>query len=98
MTTPGKEPGVQEGIVVSHNSQSGTEPTTVQSGKGGVVERIKALIGALRPRQWTKNLAVFIGIVFAQELLQPRTLLLNIPAFERAMIAFITFCLASSSI
>ena len=61
-----------------------TEPTmTLQS-------RVQALLAALRPRQWTKNFAVFIGIVFAQQLF-------SIPAFERAVIAFVTFCLASSS-
>jgi 4-hydroxybenzoate polyprenyltransferase len=44
----------------------------------------------MRPRQWTKNLAIFVGIVFAERLLAP------IP-FERAAAAFITFCLASSA-
>ncbi len=50
-----------------------------------------ALITALRPRQWTKNFAVFIGLVFAQRLFYP------LP-FERTMLAFLIFCLASSSI
>ncbi|HEU5379683.1 MAG TPA: decaprenyl-phosphate phosphoribosyltransferase, partial [Ktedonobacteraceae bacterium] len=53
--------------------------------------RLYALLIATRPRQWTKNLALFVGIVFAQQLLQP-------PLFVRAVIAFATFCLASSSI
>ena len=30
-----------------------------------------ALLLALRPRQWTKNLALFVGIVFAQQLFSP---------------------------
>jgi len=38
-----------------------------------------------------KNLALFVGIVFA-----PR--LLSLPVSERAVIAFVTFCLASSAI
>lgn len=45
----------------------------------------------MRPRQWTKNLALFVGLVFAQRLLNPLL-------FERAAIAFVAFCLASSSI
>lgn len=55
------------------------------------VGRLYALLLALRPRQWTKNLAVFVGIVFAQRLL-------NAALFERAAIAFVAFCFASSSI
>ena len=53
--------------------------------------RILALVSALRPQQWTKNLALFVGIVFAQRLL-------SLISFERAAVAFVTFCLASSSI
>lgn len=53
--------------------------------------RIFALLQAMRPKQWVKNLSIFVGIVFAQRLLSP-------PLFERALIAFIAFCLASSSI
>ena len=51
--------------------------------------RILALFRAMRPRQWVKNLALFVGIVFAQRLL-------SLPVFERAVIAFVVFCLASS--
>jgi len=54
-------------------------------------ERILALLRAMRPRQWVKNLALFVGIVFAHRLL-------SLPVFERAVIAFVTFCLASSAI
>jgi 4-hydroxybenzoate polyprenyltransferase len=49
------------------------------------------LVLAMRPRQWTKNLALFVGIVFAQQLL-------SLSSFERAFVAFVVFCLASSSI
>ena len=56
-----------------------------------VTERLYALLLAMRPRQWTKNLAVFVGIVFAQRLLNPIL-------FGRATIAFGAFCLASSGI
>ena len=53
--------------------------------------RFKALLKALRPKQWTKNGAVFIGLVFAQQFF-------HITAFERTILAFVTFCLASSVI
>jgi 4-hydroxybenzoate polyprenyltransferase len=53
--------------------------------------RISALLLAMRPRQWTKNLALFVGLVFAQRLLNPLL-------FERAALAFVAFCCASSSI
>jgi 4-hydroxybenzoate polyprenyltransferase len=59
--------------------------------KQGVGDRFLALIQSMRPRQWTKNLALFVGIVFAQQLF-------NITSFERAFVAFVVFCLASSSI
>lgn len=53
--------------------------------------RIRALVKAMRPRQWTKNLALFVGVVFAQRLLSASSL-------ERAVLAFAAFCLASSVI
>jgi 4-hydroxybenzoate polyprenyltransferase len=45
----------------------------------------------LRPRQWTKNLLLFAALVFAEELFHPA-------AFATACFAFVTFCVASSSI
>jgi 4-hydroxybenzoate polyprenyltransferase len=53
--------------------------------------RLSALLTALRPRQWTKNGALFIGLIFAQQLL-------TWPSLLRVGIGFIVFCLASSSI
>jgi len=54
-------------------------------------ERIVSLFLALRPRQWTKNFALFVGIVFAGRLF-------TLPSFARACAAFVVFCLASSCI
>jgi 4-hydroxybenzoate polyprenyltransferase len=54
-------------------------------------ERVQALIKEMRPRQWTKNLAVFIGLVFAGDLFQ-------VSSFTRTALAFVAFCFASSSI
>ena len=62
--------------------------TSSRLGTGG---RLLALLAALRPRQWTKNFAIFVGIVFAQRLL-------SFALFERVVVAFVAFCLASSSI
>ncbi len=71
------------------SSTSNEVPTrSSNTGTGG---RIRALVVAMRPRQWTKNLALFVGIVFAQRLLTPFS-------FERAFVAFVAFCLASSCI
>jgi 4-hydroxybenzoate polyprenyltransferase len=53
--------------------------------------RLRAIIQSMRPRQWTKNLAVFVGLIFAQQLF-------TLTSFERAFVAFVVFCLAASSI
>src|SRR6266705_4324457 len=68
-----------------------TNEATTRSSNLGVWGRLHALVLAMRPRQWAKNLALFVGIVFAQQLL-------NLSSFERAFVAFVVFCLASSSI
>ncbi len=57
----------------------------------GTGKRILALLKAMRPRQWTKNLALFVGLVFAQKLFV-------LASFERATLAFAAFCMASSAI
>jgi len=49
-----------------------------------------ALLIALRPRQWTKNLLVFGALVFAAELDEPVRWL-------EAGVAFVAFCLVSSA-
>lgn len=68
-----------------------TTPVSTVEEKIGFGGRLTALFLALRPRQWTKNLAVFIGILFAGRLFTAL-------ALERSIIAFVVFCLASSSI
>jgi 4-hydroxybenzoate polyprenyltransferase len=45
----------------------------------------------LRPRQWTKNLLLFAALLFAEELFHPA-------ALATACLAFVAFCVASSSI
>jgi 4-hydroxybenzoate polyprenyltransferase len=45
----------------------------------------------LRPKQWTKNLLLFAALIFAGRLLDPAS-------FRLACLAFVAFCLASSSV
>jgi 4-hydroxybenzoate polyprenyltransferase len=52
---------------------------------------LHSLIEAMRPRQWTKNVFVFAGIVFARQLLV-------VPALIGSVAAFCLFCLLSSSV
>jgi len=49
-----------------------------------------ALLASLRPRQWVKNLFVFAGVIFSQQLLTPR--------IWPALAAFAIFCGLSGSI
>lgn len=52
---------------------------------------IAALIKAMRPHQWVKNLLVFPSLVFAHKLG-------DMDAVQRSVMAFCVFCLLSSSI
>ena len=53
--------------------------------------RVPALIRLLRPRQWPKNLLVFAAAIFANQLFVATSASL-------AALAFVAFCLASSSV
>jgi 4-hydroxybenzoate polyprenyltransferase len=48
------------------------------------------MLAALRPRQWSKNLLLFAGIIFAAELDDPER-------WAQATAAFVAYCLASSA-
>jgi 4-hydroxybenzoate polyprenyltransferase len=52
---------------------------------------LKYLFKAMRPRQWTKNAFVFAALVFDRQLL-------ILTSLERTFLAFIIFCLLSSSV
>lgn len=54
-------------------------------------DHLQALFVAMRPRQWTKNFALFIGLVFAQQLFYGTSCV-------RAILAFVVFCFSSSFI
>lgn len=52
---------------------------------------LRAFGATLRPRQWTKNLLLFAGVIFAQKLGHP-------PCVVRAALGALVFCLASGVI
>lgn len=52
---------------------------------------ISALIESMRPRQWTKNLLVFAGLIFSQNLFDLHLLL-------KVILAFGIFCLLSGAV
>jgi 4-hydroxybenzoate polyprenyltransferase len=51
---------------------------------------LAAVVVALRPRQWLKNLLLFAGIVFGEQVGQPRL-------WVTALTAFVAYCAASSA-
>lgn len=52
---------------------------------------LPALLKAMRPRQWSKNLLIFVNILMAHEVADAELMLSTI-------VAFIAFCLCSSSV
>jgi 4-hydroxybenzoate polyprenyltransferase len=52
---------------------------------------MKALIKSMRPKQWTKNVAVFAALIFDRQLL-------NLNSDLRAFAGFIIFCFISSAV
>jgi 4-hydroxybenzoate polyprenyltransferase len=66
------------------------EPLIAPVGVSRSGTRPAALVAALRPRQWTKNLLLFAGIVFAAELGDGHR-------WVEAIAAFLAYCAASSA-
>ncbi len=52
---------------------------------------LKSITTSLRPKQWTKNLVIFAGLLFSASLF-------DLPQLLTAMAAFAVFCLLSSSV
>jgi 4-hydroxybenzoate polyprenyltransferase len=52
---------------------------------------IRDLVISMRPRQWSKNALVFVGLLFAQDMLL-------LPKIQQAMTAFLLFCLTSGAV
>lgn len=55
------------------------------------MESVKYLLLSLRPRQWTKNLIVYAGLLFSQNLTNPFL-------FAKTTLAFLIFCLLSGAV
>ena len=64
--------------------------TAVAGGRVSTPARLVALVRSLRPKQWSKNLLVFAGLVFTYNLL-------NLDMLSRVMLAFVAFCMLSSA-
>lgn len=54
----------------------------------GLFAMLKAILKAMRPRQWTKNAVVFAALVFDRQLLYPGP-------FLRTLAGFVIFCMLS---
>ncbi len=50
-----------------------------------------AILASMRPRQWTKNLILLAGVIFAQQLADPAAVL-------RSVAAVLVFCVASGAV
>ena len=81
--------------VTERSDQPGSQDQGVQSSipssSTGVTGRVRALMAEMRPRQWTKNLAIFVGLFFSLRLFDPVSI-------AHAVLAFLAFCFASSFI
>lgn len=74
-------------IAENEQAASGNESEALSSATPSL--QLWYLLKAMRPRQWTKNLLVFAGLVFAQRVL-------DVEALGRAVGAFVVFCLLAS--
>lgn len=52
---------------------------------------LKAILKTMRPKQWTKNLIIFAGLIFSLNLFKP-------PLFVKTFAAFVVFCLLSGAV
>ena len=52
---------------------------------------LKQIIFSLRPKQWSKNMIIFAGLIFSQNLL-------NANYFFQSLVAFVIFCLLSGAV
>lgn len=57
----------------------------------GPVQQMRLLLKTMRPKQWTKNVFVWAGLVFDVKLFQPQP-------FLRTLLTFVLFCLISGAV
>ena len=68
------------------------------AGGAGVMSRIVSLAGAMRPRQWLKNLLVFLPFLFAVRIAWSPDDLSPVPdILLRLLLVFLAFCALASS-
>jgi 4-hydroxybenzoate polyprenyltransferase len=81
---------VRDRVVRSASVVDQVGGSTAATGRVSTTARLIAIVRSLRPKQWTKNLLVFAGLVFTYNLLNPDML-------SRVLLAFVAFCLLSSA-
>lgn len=74
---------------ITENEKAASEGQTEAVSSASLRLQFWYLFKAMRPRQWTKNLLVFAGLVFAQRVL-------DVEALGRSVGAFVVFCLLAS--
>ncbi|HEX2987242.1 MAG TPA: hypothetical protein VHS06_03620, partial [Chloroflexota bacterium] len=67
-----------------------TELLAKQGASAKQMSLSKALLVSVRPKQWSKNGLLFLGLVFSRTLTHPDLLV-------RASLAFLDFCLLASA-
>ena len=81
---------VSDGVMRSTGVIDRVGASALAGGRVSTLVRAAAVVRMLRPKQWTKNLLVFAGLVFTYNLLNPGML-------SRVVLAFIVFCMLSSA-
>ena len=81
---------VSDGVMRSTGVLDRVGASDVAEGRISTLARAAAVVRTLRPKQWTKNLLVFAGLVFTYNLLNPGML-------SRVVLAFVAFCMLSSA-
>lgn len=68
-----------------------SEPMQAKNTTNGPVQQMRLLLKTMRPKQWTKNVFVWAGLVFDVKLFQPQP-------FLRTLLTFVLFCLISGAV
>lgn len=76
---------------MSTSSSNRTNQDNIGPSNSEALTTLRALLKAMRPRQWIKNVVVFAALIFDGKFTQPDLLL-------RTVAAFVLFCLVSSAV
>jgi len=88
---PAQAPALEAGAAPKGPALPAAQNPVMHAAQDPVLPALRALLGAMRPKQWAKNVFVFAGVIFAGRLFDGLALL-------RALGAFAVFCLAASSV